>query len=114
VLGVGADQGQGEEVDLVEKRLETLVLRGPCANLGYQVFGYVDGVSLSVLFAGDVLGVVERPSVMATTFQTAAAVRVEREIGGEHRPGSSNLADPAVKHAANKRGVLGDVHDVFH
>jgi hypothetical protein len=83
---MGADQGQAEEVDLVEERLEALVLRGPCAYLGDEVLGNVNGAGLTVLLAGNVLGVVECATVVAAALGPSAAMGVERECGGQDGP----------------------------
>jgi hypothetical protein len=42
-------------MDLVEQGLEAFVFVQPCANLGKQFLGDIDGTGLAVLFEGEVL-----------------------------------------------------------
>ena len=46
--GLGPEQGHRQLVDLVEEGLEAFVFGEPCADLGEQVFGDVDGAGLAV------------------------------------------------------------------
>jgi hypothetical protein len=58
---VGTDEGEAEEVDLVEQLLEPLVLGDPYAHLGEQVLRDVDGAGLAPFVEGQVLAGVQGP-----------------------------------------------------
>ena len=55
-------QGQAELMDLVKELLEPFVLGDPCAHLGEQVLGDVDGAGLVAgALEGEVLALVPGP-----------------------------------------------------
>ena len=54
------EQGHRQLMDLVEQGLEAFVFGRPCADLGEEFFGDVDGAGLAVLLEGEMLAGMER------------------------------------------------------
>ena len=94
----------------MEEFLEVMMSRDPCADLGDQVFGDIDGVGLAVDFEGHMLGIVEGSAVVAPAGRPAASVGVRRQCGGQQGTGGSDLFQPAVEHSADGGRMFGDAH----
>jgi hypothetical protein len=99
-------------MDLAEKAFEAVVFGAPCADLGEQVFGDIDGAGLAVLLEGEVLAGVEGPTVVAAAGRTAAAVAVGAEGGGDDGAGGGELFEAVLEYAEDEGGVVGDRHAV--
>src|SRR5581483_4508938 len=93
-----------------EELLEATVLGQPCADLGEQGFGDVDGAAPAGLLEGDVLAGVQGPAAVAAAGGAAAAVGVGAEGGGQDGGGGGELLEPALEHAEDEGRVIGDAH----
>jgi hypothetical protein len=94
-------------VDLVQQPLEALVLGEPCADLGEQVFGDVDGPGLASLLEGEVLALVQGAAVVKAAGGAAAAVGVGAEGSGQHRGLGGEPFEAALQHPQQVAGVVG-------
>jgi hypothetical protein len=83
-------------MDLVEQGLEALVFGEPCADLGKQFLGDVDGAGLAVLFEGEVLSGVERTAVVTAAGGATTAVGVLAIGGGQDGRGGGQLLEAAL------------------
>ena len=97
-------------MDLLQEEFEALVLRDPCADLREQVFGDVDGTGFAVLFAGEVLALMQGAAVVTAAGGAAAAVRVGGQGRGQERRGGGDFLEPRLEHAADERGMVGNAH----
>ena len=79
VLDMGPNFGQCQELNLVEQRLESLVLSDPCSNLRDQVFGNVHRLRFAFNLVGEMLCRMERPAVLTTTRRSATTMLIETE-----------------------------------
>lgn len=102
------DQGERQELDLLEERLETAVLRDPCTDLREQVAGDINGARRAALFEGDVLAAVQRSPAVTAAGGPPTAVGVRGERGREGQRGAGQLLEAAVEHTADEGGVVGN------
>src|SRR5262249_15579205 len=113
LLGVALDEGEAEGVDFLEQLLQTFVLSPPCADFREEVFGDVHGAGRAVLLKGQVLSLVQAAAVVTAAGGTPAAVGVGGERSREDGRGRGQFLQPAVEHAPEQGGVLGDAHGGF-
>ena len=94
-------------MDLVQQLLEALVFGEPCADLGEQFLGDVEGAGLVLLLEGQVLAGVQRPAVVTASGGSAAAVGVGAEGSGEHGGCGGEPFEAALQPAQQVAGVVG-------
>jgi hypothetical protein len=111
MAGVGPDQGQAEEMDLVEECLEPFVFGDPCPYLGEEIFGDVDGAGLIAgSLEGEMLSGVRGSAVVTSAGGASAAVGVGVERGGQDGRGGGQLLQPSIEHATDQGGVVRNAH----
>jgi hypothetical protein len=94
-------------MDLVEQGLEAFVFVQPCANLGKQFLGDVNGAGLAVLFEGEVLSTMERSAVVTAAGGSSTAVGVLAEGGSQDGRGGGQFFETPLKHAEQVAGMSG-------
>src|SRR5262245_27401825 len=96
-------------MDLVQEALEALVFGQPCADLGEQSLGDVDGAGLALLLEGEVLSGVPGPAVVAAAGGATAAVGVRAEGGGEAGRGGGESFETRLEDAEDEARRVWDV-----
>jgi hypothetical protein len=106
----GPEQGHRELVDHAEEVFEPVMFGEPCADLGEQFLGDIDGAGLAVLLEGQVLTLVQGAAVMAAAFGASAALGVLAKGGRQDRGGRSQLFQAVLQHAEEVGRVAGNTH----
>ena len=91
---VASNEGQAQEVDLVEQSLEAAVFLHPFLDLREQVLGHVGGAGLARFAEGDVVGLVQRAAVMAPARGLAATFVQKNQARGQHGASRGQLIEP--------------------
>jgi hypothetical protein len=114
LLDMGADLGQGQQVDFVEELFEATMFLNPCLDILDKVFGDEDGTGLLAgFFAGDMLRTMLGAAVIAGAGRFATADFEGHERGCQDGCGGSDFFEATVEHALNESRMLGDSHGIL-
>ncbi len=104
------DQGHRQLADFADQGLETLGFLHPFSDLLEKILGHVNGACLATVPEGDVVGLVQRATVMAGAGRLAAAFVHLHEAGRQDGAGGNKLLESPVQHPADQCRVAGNTH----
>src|SRR5215472_18736331 len=107
---MGADQGDGQGMDLGQQFLVALVVVDPCADVVEEVEGDVDGSGAALDLVGQVPAGVQFPVRVAAAGLAAAALADLRQAGGQQRLVGTEPGQPGPQPGPDLGRVVGDAH----
>jgi len=97
-------------MNLLEQGLEAFVFGEPCADLGEQLLGDINGASLAGFLEGEMLTDVAGPAVVAAAGGASTAVGISAKGGSEDRGRGGQLLEAVLQHAKDEGGMIGDAN----
>ena len=82
----------------------------PSSDLLEQVLGHIDGAGLAPLGEGEVMGLVQRATVVAGAGGLTAAFIHPGQAGRQDRAGRDQLLESPLEHPADQGGVARHMH----